>query len=157
MIWSQFCYRIHIFFKVASLELGQLYDCRSASYVCFNILRLRLNGRHFADDTLTCIFLNESVWLLNEISLNIVPNGLMNNIPALVQIMACCRTGDKPLFEPMLIRLLMHICITWPQWVNDMDEVYSLPDQNKTIKYNECRYCLVCTGCVPTNKSHMWL
>ena len=27
------------------------------------------------------------------------------------------RPGDKPLYEPIMVRLPMHICITWPQWV----------------------------------------
>ena len=47
-----------------------------------------------------------------------VPKGLINNIPALVQIMAWRRPGDKPLSEPMEVSLLTHICITRPQWVN---------------------------------------
>ena len=38
---------------------------------------------------------------------------------ALVQIMAWCRSGDKPLSEPMLVTLLTHICVTRPQWVYD--------------------------------------
>ena len=41
---------------------------------------------------------------------------LFNNIPALVQIMTWCRSGDKPLSEPMMINLLTHICVTRPQW-----------------------------------------
>ena len=32
-------------------------------------------------------------------------------------IMAWCRPGDKPLSEQIMVRLLMHICVTWPQWV----------------------------------------
>ena len=28
------------------------------------------------------------------------------------------RPGDKPLSEPMMASLLMHICVTRPQWVN---------------------------------------
>ena len=32
--------------------------------------------------------------------------------------MAWRRSGDKPLSEPMMVRLPMHICITRPQWVN---------------------------------------
>ena len=24
----------------------------------------------------------------------------------------------RPLFEPMMVNLLIHICVTWPQWVN---------------------------------------
>ena len=31
--------------------------------------------------------------------------------------MAWRRPGDKPLFEPMMISLLTHICVTRPQWV----------------------------------------
>ena len=53
-----------------------------------------------------------------EISLKFVPKGLINNIPALVLIMAWRRPGDKPLSEPMLVRSLTHICVTRPQWVN---------------------------------------
>ena len=37
-----------------------------------------------------------------EISLKFIPKGPINNIPALVQIMAWRRTGDKPLSEPMM-------------------------------------------------------
>ena len=46
------------------------------------------------------------------------PGGPINNIPALVQIMAWCRPGDKSLSEPMMVILLMHICVTQPQRVN---------------------------------------
>ena len=28
--------------------------------------------------------------------------------------------GDKPLSEPMIVRLPMHICVTRPQWVNTL-------------------------------------
>ena len=38
--------------------------------------------------------------------------------PPLVQIMAWRRPGTKPLSEPMMEALLMHACITRPQWVN---------------------------------------
>ena len=44
-------------------------------------------------------------------------NGPINNIPALVQIMAWRRPGDKPLPEPMLVSSLTHICVTRPQCV----------------------------------------
>ena len=46
-----------------------------------------------------------------------VPKGPINNIPALVQIMAWRRVGNKPLSEPMLVSLPTHICVTRPQWV----------------------------------------
>ena len=50
------------------------------------------NGRYFPDDIFKCI----------RISLKFDPTGPINNIPALVQIMAWCRSGDTPLSEPML-------------------------------------------------------
>ena len=83
-----------------------------------NTLRLRQHGRHFADDTFKCIFLNENVWIPIKISLKFVPKGPINNIPALVQIMAWRRPGDNPLSEPMMVGLPTHICVTRPQWVN---------------------------------------
>ena len=46
--------------------------------------------------------MNENVWILIEISLKFVPIGPINNIRALVQIMAWRWTGDKPLSEPMM-------------------------------------------------------
>ena len=82
-----------------------------------NTLRPRQHGRHFADDTFKRIFLNENVIISVKISLKFVPNGPINNIPALVQIMAWRRPGDKPLSEAMMVSLLTHICVTRPQWV----------------------------------------
>ena len=81
-------------------------------------LRPRQNGRHFADDILKCISLNENVWIPIEISLKFIPTGPIDTIPALVQIMAWRRAGDKPLSEPMMVILPTHICVARPQWVN---------------------------------------
>ena len=67
------------------------------SNTLFNSLRPRRNEQHFADDIFKRIFFNENVWISIKISLKFVPNGLINNIPALVQIMAWRRSGDKPL------------------------------------------------------------
>ena len=82
----------------------------------YNTSRPRQNGCHFPDDIFKCIFLNENVWFSISISLKFVPKGPINNIPALVQIMAWRRPGDKPLSEPMVVSLLTHICATRPQW-----------------------------------------
>ena len=83
-----------------------------------NSLRPRPNRRHFADDTFKLIFLTENVRISINISLKFVPKGPINNNPALVQIMAWRRSGDKPLSEPMMVSLLTHICVTRPKWVN---------------------------------------
>ena len=79
----------------------------------------RQDGRYFAEDVLKCIFFNENVWISLKIPLKFVPRGPINNIPALVQIMAWRRPGDKPLSEPMLVFVPTHICITRPQWVKN--------------------------------------
>ena len=76
-----------------------------------NTLRPRQNGRHFPDDIFKWIFLNENVWIPIKISLKFVPEGSINDIPELVQIMAWRRPGNKPLSESMMVSLLMHICI----------------------------------------------
>ena len=83
-----------------------------------NTLRPKQNGRRFADDTFKRIFVNENVRISIKISLKFAPKGPINNNPALVQIMAWRRSGDKPLSEPIMVSLLTHICVTRPQWVN---------------------------------------
>ena len=52
-----------------------------------------------------------------KISLKSGAQGPISNIPALVQIRAWRRPGDKLLSEPMMFSLLTHICVTRPQWV----------------------------------------
>ena len=69
------------------------------------------------------IFLNENVEISIEISGKFVPKGPINNNPALVQLMAWRRSGDKPLSEQMMDRLPTHICVTRPQWVNGYEMV----------------------------------
>ena len=74
-----------------------------------NTLRPRQNGQQFPDDIFKCTFLNENIWIPIKISLKFVPKCPINNIPASVQIMAWHRPVDKPLSEPMVVSLLMHI------------------------------------------------
>ena len=42
------------------------------------------NGRRFSEDIFRCIFLNENICILIEISLKCVLKGLIDNNPALV-------------------------------------------------------------------------
>ena len=84
--------------------------------VCLNIMRSRENGRQFPADNFKFIFVNENIYIWINISLKFVPKGPINNIPALVQMMAWRRPGNKPLSEHMMVNLLTHICITGPQW-----------------------------------------
>ena len=55
-----------------------------------------------ADNTSKCIFLNENNGNPIQISLKFVPRSPIDNKPALVQVMAWRRTGDKPLPETMV-------------------------------------------------------
>ena len=97
-------------------DMHRLMYCilKQSSYT-FNTLRPRQNGRRYPEDIFKCIFLNENICILINISLKFVPKGQINNIPSLVQIMAWRRPGDKPLFEPMMVNLVTHICVTRPQ------------------------------------------
>ena len=95
-----------------------LWSCCYLNWLpLFNTLRPRQNGCHLADNIFKCIFLNENVSVAIKISLKFVPKGPINNIPALVQIMAWRRLDNKPLSEPMMVSLPTHICVTRPQWV----------------------------------------
>ena len=109
----------YIFIQENAFESGV---CEMAAILsrpqCVNTLRLRQNGRHFADDTYKRIFLKENVRISIKVSLKFVPKSAIDNIPALFQIMAWRRPGDKPLSEAMMVSLLTHICVARPQWVN---------------------------------------
>ena len=65
-------------------------------------------------------FLEWNISISIDISLNFVPKGQINYIPALVQKMAWRRPGDKPLYKPMMLGLLTHVCVTRPQWIKQL-------------------------------------
>ena len=70
--------------------------------------------RHFAD-IFKGILHSENVLIPTKMSLEFVPEGLINNIPALAQIMDWLRPGHKPLSEQMIDRVVKHKCVTQPQ------------------------------------------
>ena len=82
-----------------------------------NTLRQRQNGRFFPDEIFKWIFLNEYICIYLRISLKFVPRVQINNIPALVQIMAWRCPGASHYLNQWWYSLLTHICITRPQWV----------------------------------------
>ena len=101
-----------------NMRLARGYQRRTV-HTYLNTLWSRQNRRHFADDIFKCIFLNENVWISINTSLKFVRKGPTNHIPALFQIMAWCRPGDKLLSEPMMISLPTHIYVTRPQRINN--------------------------------------
>ena len=98
-----------------------------------NTLRPRQNGRHFPDNIFKCIFFNENVSISIKNSLKFVPKGSINNIPALVQIMAWCQPGDKPSTEPMMFCLLTYMghSASMSQW--------PFQDSGHIGPYNPCK------------------
>ena len=121
-------YSIHLNTTLIARFMGPTWDPSGATgprwapcwpqELCYLGLRPRQDGHHFLDDILKCIFFNENIKISIKISLNCVHNGPISNIPALVQILARCRQGDKPLSETTMVSLLTHICVTRPQWIN---------------------------------------
>ena len=104
--------KAHILSLLWSLFFGlQVPFCYRESSVGMRIL-------HTFSTCVSCIFLNENVWIPNKISLRFVPKGPINNNPSLVQITAWRRPGNKPLSEPMRVNSPTLICVIRPQWVN---------------------------------------
>ena len=116
--FHKFCNHVGLEYTLfANLSKRCMWVSSCEAYVNINTMRPRQNGRQFAD-IFKFILLNENVCILITISLKFVPKGSISNIPALVQIMAWCRLGDKPLYKPMLACSPTHICVSRHQWVN---------------------------------------
>ena len=65
------------------------------------------NVRHFADDILKDIFVNEKLRVVNRISLKFVPKGPIDYKSSIIQVMAWSRPGDnKPFPEAILTQSL---------------------------------------------------
>ena len=107
-IFLCFCRKIqHVTDQVArSLDVHLTLTCRKwnemLGFKPLNTLRPGKIAATLSDDIFKCISLNENCWISNKISLRHVPQGLIDNMAALVQIMAWRRRGDKPLSEAML-------------------------------------------------------
>ena len=70
-----------------------------------------------ADDIFKCIFFNENVRIFIQISLKFVPKGPIDNKSALVQVMAWCQTGNKPLPGPLLAQFTSTYVRHWGEIV----------------------------------------
>ena len=79
-----------------------ILTCYHWSTVTYQDIEAETKWPPFSRRHFKCIFVNENVRISIKISLKFVSKDLINDIPALVQIMAWCRSGDKPLSEPMM-------------------------------------------------------
>ena len=133
--WPQ-CVKLDSFHQVSLLcYMWQImmYEPRHRFWQPLNTLRPR--QKHFANDIFKCTFFNENVWISLKISQKFDPKFPVNNISSLVQIMAWRRPGDKPLSEPMMVSLQMHICVTRPQWVFKQHNSFTYYINESVMRY----------------------
>ena len=90
--------------------------------VPFDSLRLKQDDWHF--HFFKFIFLIENCYISTQISMMIVFNGQVNDMPSLVQIMAWHWTGTKPLSESMI--LFMHHLASL-NWTNKIHPISHPP------------------------------
>ena len=94
----------------------------------FNVCEITavLNSTHWGWLTHICLSKLPIIGSDSGLShIKFVPRGPENNISVLVQIMAWRRPGGKPLSEPMMVNLLMHIWVPWPWWVKSLQYKHS--------------------------------
>ena len=117
-----------------------------SKFLFIDTLRLRQDGQDSPDDIFKCIFLNKNVWISVKISLKCVHKGPINNIQALVQIMAWCQPVNKPLSEPMMVSLMM--LIYGSLGLNELTELTHLPQWSvvvisKVLFSNSCYWTII--------------
>ena len=98
--------RFQAFMSYYTLQVSVYYSQQDGKCKMLNgaltHLPLEIIATILADDNFKCILMNENDKILIQISLKFVPRSPIDNKPALVQVMAWCQTGHKPLPEPML-------------------------------------------------------
>ena len=93
MVLNQMMFGIHY-----PIIICAVLACLVLLWLChFNSSPPGQNGSHFGR-----LFFNEHGRVQIQISLKCVPRSSIDSKAVLVQVMAWCRTGDKPLPEPML-------------------------------------------------------
>ena len=92
-------------------------------------------------DIFKFVFLNENIWISINVSLEFVPKGPINNIPASILIMAWKQPSDKPLSKPMMVSLLMYTCICITRsasmgWFSQINYCRSLHGLQISVSYH---------------------
>ena len=121
-----------ISFRVISLVMWKSYDYHIAS---------EETSTHWGQNKMVAIsqttISNAFSWMKTyELRLtfhwNLFLRIQFSNTPALVQRMALRRLRDKPLCEPMMVRLLTHICVTRTQWVKHYGYIHHIGPKRTT-------------------------
>ena len=92
-------------------------------------------SQHEIEAIFKCIFSNENVLIVIKISRKLVSKSPIKNIPALVQIMAWRRSGDKPVSEQVMIVQLTHISLNVLKWCEYLSHYYRSFHNSLTISY----------------------
>ena len=113
------------------------YDSLSYRYYWFHVWSwVANNGNHtehieaettcppFCRQPFPTHVLEWNIWISIAILLKLVPKCPINNIPALVEIIAWRRPGDKLLSGPVMVSLLTHICVARPRWVESVSTYF---------------------------------
>ena len=98
------------------LDLRSVRKSRPQTLFWLNTLRGRDKMAATSQTTFSSAFSWMKIYKF-RLGLKFVPKDPINNIAALVQIIAWRRPGDQLLSEPMMASLLTHICVTRSQWV----------------------------------------
>ena len=77
---------------------------------------------------------NENDRICITISLNLSPGGPFDNLPTLVRIVAWCRSGNTPLFEPLWCNSRMQTYITRSHWVKALCLIYTVSSLSVSTK-----------------------
>ena len=127
--------------------MSNIYWSPMALLMFVNALKTRQNGHLFTDDISNCIFRDENVYISIKISLKLVLRCPINNIPALVWIMAWGWSCGKPLSEPTVVILLtpqwVKYCATWLEWQRDAQW------ENTSIRLSRMQERVERTQCYP--------
>ena len=98
MLWFhhslQRCFTTSVVMNIIKIMCFSVFQC--------NTLGPKEYDRRFANDLFKLIFVNENCCNFIHISLKFVHNGRIDNMSALILIMAWRRRGDKPSSEPMM-------------------------------------------------------
>ena len=101
-----------VFVVNATFYLCSWYVCEEPKdfVLMFSVIKTHWGLTRMAS-TLQWIF-TDTFWTVIYISLKFISEDTIDNMPSLVQVMAWCRTGYKPLSEPMKPSLTLHKCIS---------------------------------------------
>ena len=110
---------------------------------------LGLNGQHFADYVLKCIFLYENIRILMKILLKFILKSPLDNMSVLIQMMVWCWNNDGPVYRYKYVTWLWGIMILFPK----IDSILS-------FIFIVCLICLVFPVAIYTGLSswccHLW-